>query len=117
MHPADYEDSLSQSNDLDAVRGNRAAALRLNKHIEKVSFSVHLRNEYPTIREYNEQAGNIAEKYHFPVIADFPVNFSETALRNLVNIARERRALRRVLCLFTGTAASEVPRFVLDELR
>ena len=54
--------------------------------MEKV-IQMYLRNEYATIAEYNAQAGTIAEKYHFLVIADFPVNFSETAIRRLVNIA------------------------------
>ena len=48
---------------------------------------MYLRNEYETITEYNEQAGNIAEKYHFLVIADFPASFSETAVKRLQSIA------------------------------
>ena len=43
----------------------------LNEHIEKV-IQMYLRNEYATITEYNEQAGSVAEKYHFLVVADFP---------------------------------------------
>src|SRR5439155_4976594 len=58
----------------------------LNEHMEKV-IQMYLRNEYATIAEYNEQAGNIAEKYHFVVVADFPVNFSDAAARRLLSIA------------------------------
>src|SRR5262249_35164470 len=58
----------------------------LNDHIEKVT-QMYLRNEYATITEYNEQAGRIAEKYHFLVVADFPVNFSELAVKRLMSIA------------------------------
>src|SRR5205823_5241212 len=58
----------------------------LNEHMEKV-IQMYLRNEYATIAEYNAQAGSIAEKYHFLVIASFPVNFSDTAARRLRNIA------------------------------
>ena len=36
--------------------------------MEKV-IQMYLRNEYATITEYNEQAGSVAEKYHFLVIA------------------------------------------------
>jgi len=54
--------------------------------MEKV-IQMYLRNEYASIAEYNKQAGNIAEKYHFLVIADFPVNFSETAAKRLMSIA------------------------------
>jgi DNA segregation ATPase FtsK/SpoIIIE-like protein len=48
---------------------------------------MYLRNEYETIVQYNEAAGNIAEKYQFLVIADFPVNFSELAVKRLLSIA------------------------------
>ncbi len=54
--------------------------------MEKV-IQMYLRNEYQTIAEYNVDAGNIAEKYHFVVIADFPANFSDTAARRLLRIA------------------------------
>ena len=54
--------------------------------MEKV-IQMYLRNEYETIAEYNAQAGSIAEKYHFLVIASFPVNFSDTAAQRLRNIA------------------------------
>ena len=86
MHLADYEEShinsriWTQTNQLEEKLGE------LNEHMEKV-IQMYLRNEYPTIAEYNAQAGAIAEKYHFLVVADFPVNFSDTALRRLINIA------------------------------
>lgn len=57
----------------------------LNDHVEKV-IQMYLRNEYATIAEYNAQAGNIAEKYHFLVIADFPARFTETAFRRLASL-------------------------------
>jgi len=38
--------------------------------MEKV-IQMYLRNEYETIAEYNEAAGNIAERYQFLVVADF----------------------------------------------
>jgi len=58
----------------------------VNEHMEKV-IQMYLRNEYSTISEYNQQAGNIAEKYHFLVVADFPQNFSDLALRRLTSLA------------------------------
>jgi DNA segregation ATPase FtsK/SpoIIIE-like protein len=47
---------------------------------------MYLRNEYETIADYNEVAGNIAEKYHFLVVADFPAGFSDIAIRRLASI-------------------------------
>src|SRR5512142_2898016 len=58
----------------------------LNEHMEKV-IQMYLRNEYRTIAEYNEQAGVIAEKYHFLVVADFPANFTDEAAKRLLSIA------------------------------
>jgi hypothetical protein len=85
MHLADYEDSVINGR-IWTQRGQIEEKLaELNEHIEKV-IQMYLRNEYETITEYNEQAGNIAEKYHFLVIADFPSSFSETAANRLQSI-------------------------------
>ncbi len=86
MHLADYEESLinrriwTQRDQLD----ERLA--ELSEHIEKV-IQMYLRNEYATITEYNAQAGSVAEKYYFLVVADFPAAFSETAVKRLQSIA------------------------------
>ena len=86
MHLADYEDSHINSRIWTQTNQLEEKLAELNEHMEKV-IQMYLRNEYATIAEYNAQAGTIAEKYHFLVIADFPVNFSETAARRLINIA------------------------------
>ncbi len=86
MHIADYEEQIinsriwTQSGQIDERLGD------LNEHMEKV-IQMYLRNEYATIAEYNEQAGVIAEKYHFLVVADFPAGFSDTAIKRLMSIA------------------------------
>ena len=86
MHLADFEDSVINGR-IWTQRGQIEEKLgELNEHIEKV-IQMYLRNEYETITEYNEQAGNIAEKYHFLVIADFPASFSEAAVKRLQSIA------------------------------
>jgi S-DNA-T family DNA segregation ATPase FtsK/SpoIIIE len=85
-HLGDYEENIlngriwTEPNQIE----DRLAAV--TQHMEKV-IQMYLRNEYPTIVEYNAAAGNIAEKYHFVVIADFPANFSEAAIRRLLRIA------------------------------
>jgi ABC-type multidrug transport system fused ATPase/permease subunit len=85
MHLADFEESLitrriwTQSDQIET----RLA--ELNQHIEKI-IQMYLRDEYPTIVEYNAQAGSTAEKFHFLVVADFPNGFSETAIRRLQSI-------------------------------
>jgi tetratricopeptide (TPR) repeat protein len=59
----------------------------LTEHMENV-IQKYLRNQFPTIQEYNAQAGEIAEPYEVLVILDFPVNFQEEAMRRLVSIAQ-----------------------------
>ncbi len=116
MHLADYEEShinsriWTQSNQLEEKLAE------LNEHMEKV-IQMYLRNEYETIAEYNAQAGTIAEKYHVLVIADFPVNFSETAGRRLINIATSG-ARCGVFTLIHWDKRHALPQgFVADELR
>ncbi len=86
MHLADYEESHINSRIWTQSGQLEGKLAELNDHMEKV-IQMYLRNEYETIAEYNAQAGTIAEKYHFLVIADFPVNFTDTAARRLINIA------------------------------
>ncbi|MFC1498214.1 FtsK/SpoIIIE domain-containing protein, partial [Verrucomicrobiota bacterium] len=86
MHLADYEESLVNRRIWTQPRQIEQQLADLNEHMEKV-IQMYLRNEYESITEYNEQAGDIAEKYHFLVIADFPVNFSEVAAKRLLSIA------------------------------
>ncbi len=86
MHLGDYEEALinrriwTQRDQID----ERLA--ELNAHIEKV-IQMYLRNEYANITAYNEQAGSVAEKYLFLVVADFPNGFSEAAAQRLQSIA------------------------------
>lgn len=86
MHLADYEDSLINDRIWTETVQIESRLKDLNEHMEKV-IQMYLRNEYETITEYNEKAGNIAEKYHFVVVADFPTGFSEVAAKRLQSIA------------------------------
>jgi hypothetical protein len=86
MHLADYAEYLINSRIWTQTTQIEQRLAELNEHMEKV-IQMYLRNEYATIAEYNEQAGNIAEKYHFVVVADFPAAFSDAAARRLLSIA------------------------------
>lgn len=85
MHLADYEENLISRRIWTQSEQIEERLAELSQHIEKV-IQMYLRDEYPTIVEYNAQAGSTAEKFHFLVISDFPANFSETALRRLQSI-------------------------------
>jgi len=86
MRLADYEESLITSKIWTQPDQIERRLVELNEHMEKV-IQMYLRNEFRTITEYNDQAGNIAEKYRFLVVADFPHGFSTTAAQRLVSIA------------------------------
>ena len=68
MHLADYEESHINSRIWTQSAQFEEKLAELNEHMEKI-IQMYLRNEYATIAEYNAQAGSIAEKYHFLVIA------------------------------------------------
>ena len=116
MHLADYEESHINSRIWTQSGQLEEKLAELNEHMEKV-IQMYLRNEYETIAEYNAQAGTIAEKYHVLVIADFPVNFSDTAGRRLINIATSG-ARCGVFTLIHWDRRHALPQsFVADELR
>ena len=116
MHLADYESSTIKGRIWTQSAQFEEKLAELNEHMEKI-IQMYLRNEYATITEYNAEAGSIAEKYHFLVIASFPVNFSETAAKRLRNIAANG-ARCGVFTLIQWDQRNAVPQdFVPDELR
>ncbi|HUB68272.1 MAG TPA: FtsK/SpoIIIE domain-containing protein [Candidatus Methylacidiphilales bacterium] len=85
MYLADYQESIINRRIWTQRDQIEERLAEMSEHIEKV-IQMYLRNEYATITEYNRQAGSVAEKYHFLVIADFPANFSETSAKRLQSI-------------------------------
>ncbi len=115
MHLADFEERLINSRIWTQSGQIEEKLADLNEHMEKI-IQMYLRNEYATIAEYNEQAGDIAEKYHFLVVADFPVNFSESAVKRLLSIAASG-ARCGVFTLIHWDRRQPMPQdFVPDEL-
>jgi len=116
MHLGDYEEAIINRRIWTQRDQIEERLADLSEHIEKV-IQMYLRNEYRTISEYNEQAGSVAEKYHFLVVADFPAGFSETAARRLQSIATSG-ARCGVFTLIHWDERQELPDgFVPDELR
>jgi hypothetical protein len=86
MHLSDYDEALVGGRiwtDPDQIDHRLAD---LTEHMETV-IQKYLRNEFATIDDYNEQAGELAEPYRFLVIADFPGNFSAEAIARLASVA------------------------------
>ncbi|HUR46118.1 MAG TPA: hypothetical protein VMZ27_09615, partial [Candidatus Saccharimonadales bacterium] len=116
MHLADYAEHVINNRIWTQTIQIEQKLADLNEHMEKV-IQMYLRNEYKTIAEYNEQAGTIAEKYYFLVVADFPVNFSEIAAKRLMSIATSG-ARCGVYTLIHWDRRQPVPQdFIPEELR
>ena len=85
MHLADYDDQLVASRIWTDSGHIEQRLADLTDHMENV-IQVYLRNEFPSIEEYNRFAGEMAEPYRILVVADFPANFSEEAAHRLKSI-------------------------------
>ncbi|HEV2292853.1 MAG TPA: FtsK/SpoIIIE domain-containing protein [Tepidisphaeraceae bacterium] len=86
MHLADHDEALVGGRIWTEADQIEERLANLTEHMETV-IQKYLRNEFATIDEYNEQAGELAEPYRFLVIADFPVGFQGEAFRRLNSIA------------------------------
>jgi hypothetical protein len=85
MHLADYDEQLVAGRIWTEPHQIEGRLADLTAHMENV-IQKYLRNQYKSIEEYNEQAGEVAEAYRVLVVANFPVNFSADAARRLVSI-------------------------------
>lgn len=85
MHLADFDEKLIGSR-IWTEPGHIEKRLQdLTEHMENV-IQKYLRNQYKSIEEYNQAAGEVAEPYRVLVIANFPTNFNPDAARRLVSI-------------------------------
>lgn len=116
MHLSDYEESLINRRIWTQREQIEERLEELNEHIEKV-IQMYLRNEFATITEYNKQAGSVAEKYHFLVIADFPANFSDVAAKRLQSIAISGPRCGVFTLVHWDRRHPQPDGFVSDELR
>ena len=116
MHLTDYEESLINRRIWTQRDQIEERLAEMGEHIEKV-IQMYLRNEYATITEYNEQAGSVAEKYHFLVVADFPANFSDVAAKRLQSIAQSGPRCGIFTLIHWDLRQALPDGFVPDELR
>ncbi len=86
MHLGDHDEKLVDGRIWTEPAQIDERLSNLTVHMENV-LQKYLRNQFQTLAEYNEQAGEVAEPFHFLVVAHFPVNFSEDAARRLVSLA------------------------------
>lgn len=86
MHLADFDELLVTNRIWTEPSHIEKRLADLTEHMETV-LQMYLRNEFSSIDEYNEFAGEVAEPYRVLVIANFPANFTDVALRRLASIA------------------------------
>ena len=86
MHLADYSPLLVTNRIWTETPHIDQRLADLSEHMENV-IQKYLRNEFQSIEEYNVHAGEVAEPFRILVVANFPVNFSETAAKRLLSIA------------------------------
>jgi hypothetical protein len=116
MHLADYEETLIHHRIWTQSTHIEERLAEVNDHIEKV-IQMYLRDEFPDINAYNEQAGTIAEKYRFLVIAGFPAGFSDTAMKRLRSIASSGARCGVHLLIQYDLRQPSPDQALMDELR
>jgi DNA segregation ATPase FtsK/SpoIIIE, S-DNA-T family len=85
MHLADYEEAIVGDKIWTDAKRIEQKLVDLTDHMENV-IQKYLRNEFATIHDYNQQAGEVAEPFRFLVLADFPAGLSEQAAKRLASI-------------------------------
>ena len=85
MHLGDYHELLVTNRIWTEAPHIEQRLTDLTEHMENV-IQKYLRNEFETIEEYNTMAGEVAEPFRVLVVANFPTNFNDDALRRLVSI-------------------------------
>lgn len=108
MHLADFDELLVTSRIWTEPSHIEKRLADLTEHMETV-LQTYLRNEFATIDEYNEFAGEVAEPYRVLVVANFPANFTDVALRRLASIAEGGRRCG-VYLLMSFDKSLELPR-------
>lgn len=116
MHLADHEESLINGRIWTQDRQVEQRLADLNEHMEKV-IQTYLRTEHRTLDAYNAQAGALAEKYRFLVIADFPAGFTELALGRLLSIAASGARCGVYTLIHWDRRRPLPPSFAADDLR
>lgn len=86
MHLADHDEKLVTSQIWTEPTHIEQRLIDLTDHISSV-IQKYLRNQYKTIEDYNQAAGEVAEPYRVLVIANFPTNFTPEAAKRLISIA------------------------------
>lgn len=108
MHLADFDEKLVTHRIWTEAAHIDQRLADLTGHMEDV-IQTYLRNEFKTIDDYNEFAGEVAEPFHILVVANFPAAFSEEAAQRLLSIVSSG-AKCGVYSLISTDSKIELPR-------
>jgi energy-coupling factor transporter ATP-binding protein EcfA2 len=86
MHLTDYDERLIGGQIWTEPRHIEQRLQDLTEHITSV-IQKYLRNQYTSIEEYNQAAGEVAEPYRVLIVANFPTGFTPEAAQRLLRIA------------------------------
>jgi ribosomal protein L7/L12 len=87
MHLGDFNRDLINGKAWTEPQHIEQQLTKLTEDMETV-IQTFLRKRFASIQEYNKEHHEVAEPFRFLVIFDFPVNFTESAARRLVSIAK-----------------------------
>jgi hypothetical protein len=85
MSLADYDEFLVNVQAWTEPNDINKRLQEITSHMEVV-IQKYLRNQYKTIKEYNDDNKELAEPYKILVVFDFPTNFTEESVKRLVSI-------------------------------
>jgi hypothetical protein len=111
----DYDEALITNRAWTEAQQIERQLSDLSEHMEVV-IQKYLRNDFPTIEHYNEQAGEVMEPYRLLVVNDFPVNFTDHTARKLVSLARNGARCGVYTIVLVDTAQKLPYGFNLEDL-
>ncbi len=85
MHLADHSELLINHRIWTEAADIERRLSESTAHIETVNQK-YLRDEFSSLQEYNDQAGELVEPWRVLVVANFPVGFTEAAAKRLAAI-------------------------------
>ncbi|MDG1893809.1 MAG: FtsK/SpoIIIE domain-containing protein [Fuerstiella sp.] len=115
MHLADFDELLIHSRIWTDSSQIRDQLIKVTVHMENI-FQTYLRSEFDTIEEYNASAGEVAEPYHFVVVAGFPSAFTDESARHLSSILTSGPRCGVHALLAWNPGLSPPPAFDIDDL-
>jgi S-DNA-T family DNA segregation ATPase FtsK/SpoIIIE len=115
MHLADHDEMLVNNRIWTEPQHIEQRLADLTEQMENV-IQKYLRNEFQSIDEYNAFAGEVAEPFRILVVANFPVNFTETAARRLMSIATSGARCGVYTLIVNDTKQPLPPKFDIKDL-